>query len=116
MVNALAATPRLVALDWGSTRLRAWLLGEHGAVLAERQNGSGASVLTGGAPAFEQALAALAGDWLTPGLPVLACGMGAARTAGARRRTSPARPGSTRCTPTSPPCGRARRRCTSCRA
>ncbi len=75
MVNAAASTPRLVALDWGSTRLRAWLLGDRGAVLAERQNGSGASTLAGGAVAFEQALAALAGDWLAAEVPVLACGM-----------------------------------------
>ena len=75
MVSNAAPTPRLVALDWGSTRLRAWLLGEHGVVLAERQNASGASTLAGGAPAFEQALSALAGDWLAAGLPVVACGM-----------------------------------------
>ncbi|MBW8898203.1 MAG: 2-dehydro-3-deoxygalactonokinase, partial [Massilia sp.] len=66
---------RLVALDWGSTRLRAWLLGDRGAILDERQGGDGASTLQGGAPAFDQALARLAGDWLGQGLPVLACGM-----------------------------------------
>ena len=75
MVNTAAIAARLIALDWGSTRLRAWLLGDGGAVLAERQNGDGASTLTGGAPAFERALATLAGDWLEMGLPVLACGM-----------------------------------------
>jgi 2-dehydro-3-deoxygalactonokinase len=75
MVSPASATPRLVALDWGSTRLRAWLLGDHGAILAERQNASGASTLAGGAPAFEQALAALVGDWLDLALPVVACGM-----------------------------------------
>lgn len=75
MVNAVVTAARLVALDWGSTRLRAWLLGSGGAILAERQNGDGASVLAGGAPAFERALAALVGDWLEMGVPVLACGM-----------------------------------------
>jgi 2-dehydro-3-deoxygalactonokinase len=75
MVNPAPATPRLVALDWGSTRLRAWLLGEHGAILAERQDASGASTLSGGPAAFEQALAGLAADWLDLTLPVLACGM-----------------------------------------
>ena len=75
MVNAVVTAARLVALDWGSTRLRAWLLGHGGAILAERQNGDGASVLAGGAPAFERALAALVGDWLEMGVPVLACGM-----------------------------------------
>ena len=75
MVNAASSVARLVALDWGSTRLRAWLLGDGGAVLAERQNGDGASVLSGGPAAFDQALATLAGDWLAQGLPTLACGM-----------------------------------------
>ena len=75
MVNHAVTAARLVALDWGSTRLRAWLLGHGGAILAERQNGDGASVITGGAPAFEKALVTLAGDWLEMGVPVLACGM-----------------------------------------
>lgn len=67
---------RLIALDWGSTRLRAFVLGADGAVLASRQTEQGASTLAGTA-AFEQALAAVAGDWRAarPALPVLACGM-----------------------------------------
>lgn len=72
----MSTEPRLIALDWGSTRLRGWLLGDDGAVLAERSSGDGASRV--GAPAFEAALLALAGDWLAacpPGLPLLACGM-----------------------------------------
>jgi len=63
---------RLIALDWGSTRLRAFLLGTDGAVLASRQSGDGASTLSGDA-AFAQAFAAITADW--PALPVLACGM-----------------------------------------
>lgn len=63
---------RLIALDWGSTRLRAFLLGADGAVLATRQSGEGASTLAG-ADAFAQALAGVIADW--PELPVLACGM-----------------------------------------
>ncbi|MEO5689245.1 MAG: 2-dehydro-3-deoxygalactonokinase [Burkholderiaceae bacterium] len=74
-MNPAASAARLVALDWGSTRLRAWLLGERGAILAERQSGNGASVLAGGAAAFDAALTALVGDWLETALPVLACGM-----------------------------------------
>jgi 2-dehydro-3-deoxygalactonokinase len=66
---------RLIALDWGSTRLRGWLLGDGGAVLAERSSADGASQLTGGAAAFDAALQALAGDWLALNVPVLACGM-----------------------------------------
>jgi 2-dehydro-3-deoxygalactonokinase len=63
---------RLIALDWGSTRLRAFLLGANGTVLASRQSEQGASTLSG-ATAFEQAFAAVTADW--PALPVLACGM-----------------------------------------
>ncbi|WP_457352649.1 2-dehydro-3-deoxygalactonokinase [Roseateles sp. P5_D6] len=63
---------RLIALDWGSTRLRAFLLGADGAVLATRQSEQGASTLAG-ADAFAQALAAVTDGW--PGLPMLACGM-----------------------------------------
>ncbi|HSW04391.1 2-dehydro-3-deoxygalactonokinase [Aquabacterium sp.] len=67
--------PRLIALDWGSSQLRAWLLGDGGAVLAARSSADGASTLSGGAPAFDAALQSLAGDWLVQDLPVLACGM-----------------------------------------
>lgn len=63
---------RLIALDWGSTRLRAFLLGADAAVLATRHSEQGASMLSGEA-AFEQAFAAITADW--PALPVLACGM-----------------------------------------
>lgn len=67
---------RLIALDWGSTQLRAFLLGDDGAVLAQRLSADGASTLAGEA-AFAQAFEAVAGDWraLAPTLPVLACGM-----------------------------------------
>ena len=75
MVNPAVTAARMIALDWGSTRLRAWLLGDGGAILAERQNGDGASVLEGGAATFDRALTALVGDWLELGLPTLACGM-----------------------------------------
>ena len=71
----MTASARLIALDWGSTRLRGWLLGDAGAVLAERSSAEGASQITGGAAAFDAAMQALAGDWLAPDLPVLACGM-----------------------------------------
>ncbi|MBV8034117.1 2-dehydro-3-deoxygalactonokinase [Roseateles sp.] len=63
---------RLIALDWGSTRLRAFLLGSDGTVLASRQSEQGASTLSGEA-AFAAAFEAIQGDW--PALPVLACGM-----------------------------------------
>lgn len=72
MVMRMSEQARLIALDWGSTRLRAFLLGADGAALAQRQSEQGASTLSGEA-AFAQAFAAVTGDW--PALPVLACGM-----------------------------------------
>ncbi|WP_028100645.1 2-dehydro-3-deoxygalactonokinase [Pseudoduganella violaceinigra] len=71
-----AAHASLLGLDWGSSSLRAFLLGPGGKVLLERSNGNGASTLSG-TPAFAAALQEIAGDWLGahPGLPVLACGM-----------------------------------------
>jgi 2-dehydro-3-deoxygalactonokinase len=68
-------TARLIAIDWGSSRLRAWLLGPAGVVLAERGSDDGASRLVGDAPVFAAALQALAGDWLAQRLPAIACGM-----------------------------------------
>jgi len=67
---------RLIALDWGSTRLRAFLLGADGEVLETRQSNDGASALHG-TDGFAAALAALVGDWRAqqPGLKLLACGM-----------------------------------------
>lgn len=72
----MVSEARLIALDWGSTRLRAFLLGSDGAVLASRQTDQGASTLSGAA-AYEQALAQVAREWRAaqPALPVLACGM-----------------------------------------
>ncbi len=65
----------LVALDWGSSRLRAYRYDAAGNITAERTSADGASCLSGGASAFETALRRLAGDWLAPGTAVLACGM-----------------------------------------
>ncbi len=67
---------KLIALDWGSTRLRAFLLGDGGEVLATRQSNDGAATLSG-ADAYAAALAALVGDWRAehPALKLLACGM-----------------------------------------
>ncbi|NML43264.1 2-dehydro-3-deoxygalactonokinase [Ramlibacter sp. G-1-2-2] len=71
----MVGKPALLALDWGSTSLRAFLMDGAGAVLAERASEDGASRITGGAEAFEQALRRVAGEWLQPDLPVWACGM-----------------------------------------
>jgi 2-dehydro-3-deoxygalactonokinase len=66
---------KLVALDWGTTALRAYLLGQGGAVLAQRAQPWGILHLPEGG--FDAALQGIAGDWLsaTPGVPLIACGM-----------------------------------------
>lgn len=69
--------PCLIALDWGSTSLRAFLMDDAGATLVERTTAAGASRLTGGPAAFEQALRQVSGDWLAahPAIAVVAGGM-----------------------------------------
>lgn len=73
------AAPRLIALDWGSSNLRAFLLGDAAAVLAQRHEDWGILCLPppGGRAAFEHAFAEVTGPWISqwPGLPVVACGM-----------------------------------------
>ncbi|WP_427184540.1 2-dehydro-3-deoxygalactonokinase [Bordetella bronchialis] len=85
-----ADTPRaaaLIALDWGTSSLRAYRMDAHGAVLDTRHLPWGIMRLPsppadGAAPAasasgFELAFEQACGDWLraAPGLPVIACGM-----------------------------------------
>ena len=53
---------RLVALDWGTSSLRAFLLGDGGACLEERVRPWGIMHLPEGG--FEAALQGIAGDWL----------------------------------------------------
>jgi 2-dehydro-3-deoxygalactonokinase len=77
---------RLIALDWGTSSLRAYRMDERGEVLQDRHLPFGIMSLPpapdGQAEAshgagFERALDAACGDWLEnePHLPVLACGM-----------------------------------------
>lgn len=77
---------QLIALDWGTTSLRAYRLGEHGRVLEQRSLGAGIMQLPTtprtilGQPTtdgFELAFDEACGDWLDaePTLPVIACGM-----------------------------------------
>jgi 2-dehydro-3-deoxygalactonokinase len=71
----------LVALDWGTSSLRALRLGGGGAVLEARRSPAGIQRLrpeaTAGPADFARAFTAACGDWLarSPGTPVLACGM-----------------------------------------
>ena len=60
-----------IAVDWGTSHLRAWLMGRDGAVIERRQSDAGMGTLE--REGFELALRALVGDALPA--PVLACGM-----------------------------------------
>lgn len=77
---------RLVALDWGTSALRAFRLDNQGQVLEQRHRPWGIMNLppapaghtdTGPDAAFERALQDACGDWLAalPSVPILACGM-----------------------------------------
>ncbi len=65
----------LVALDWGSTQLRAYLMGPDGAVLDERRSDAGASRIVGGAAGFETSLTSLLAGWAPAQAALWACGM-----------------------------------------
>ncbi|MDU8455057.1 MULTISPECIES: 2-dehydro-3-deoxygalactonokinase [unclassified Pseudomonas syringae group] len=77
---------QLIALDWGTTSLRAYRLGEHGQVLEQRALSAGIMQLPTTprliagqfcSDGFELAFDQACGDWLDaqPDLPVIACGM-----------------------------------------
>jgi 2-dehydro-3-deoxygalactonokinase len=72
------AAPALIALDWGTSSLRGFLMDGSARILAERSSTQGIQNLPqpGGA-GFEAALTALCGDWLDahPTLPIVAGGM-----------------------------------------
>jgi 2-dehydro-3-deoxygalactonokinase len=79
MTQSTFAAARLIGLDWGSTGLRAFLIGAEGHLLDTRDAALGASVLQGAAD-YTRALQELAGDWMQahpdlPNLPIIACGM-----------------------------------------
>lgn len=79
-------TPRLIALDWGTTSMRSWLLGDNGRILDTRSRAGGLLELAEGidagdpaarARAYETAFLQVCGEWVRthPGIPALACGM-----------------------------------------
>ncbi|MBB6468016.1 2-dehydro-3-deoxygalactonokinase [Aminobacter lissarensis] len=74
----MSATPVIVAIDWGTTRMRAWLLDAEGAALAEHRSDEGLTTAqkTGFEPILERCLVALHAP---DGLPVIICGMAGAR-------------------------------------
>ena len=70
-----ARPPALIALDWGTTSLRAWLLAGPLQVLEARQSDHGIMRLPAGG--FREAFETIGAEWLAsaPRLPVVACGM-----------------------------------------
>ncbi|AZL13416.1 2-keto-3-deoxy-galactonokinase [Brevibacterium aurantiacum] len=73
--------PQMIGLDWGTSSLRAFLIGSDGGVLAER-NGSDGIMAVGADTGdlqgdFSRLAHAAIGDWLSDHsrLPLLACGM-----------------------------------------
>ena len=73
-----APLPELLALDWGTSSLRAFLMAQ-GKILDTRHSAHGIQHLPApGIAGFRQAFAEIAGDWIAaygPKLPVVACGM-----------------------------------------
>ncbi|KND56250.1 2-dehydro-3-deoxygalactonokinase [Candidatus Paraburkholderia kirkii] len=69
------SSPVLIALDWGTTSLRAYLLGDDGVGLDARASSAGVMKLPAGG--FDQAFEETCGAWLDahPRLPVVAAGM-----------------------------------------
>lgn len=64
--------PAWIAVDWGTSNLRAWAMGPEG-VLAEVTSDEGMGKLS--REGFEPALLRLIGPWLAGKPPVVACGM-----------------------------------------
>lgn len=75
----MTETADWIAVDWGTTNLRVWVMSAAGAVIARRSSDRGMSTLR--PDEFEDALLALVGDSLDAGrvTPVIACGMVGAR-------------------------------------
>jgi 2-dehydro-3-deoxygalactonokinase len=66
--------PVWIAVDWGTSNLRAWAMAADGGILAEAASDEGMGKLT--RTDFEPALLRLIGPWLEAGpMPVVACGM-----------------------------------------
>jgi 2-dehydro-3-deoxygalactonokinase len=62
-----------IAVDWGTTNLRAFLMNQDGHIQAQRDSDRG--MLKLGSAEFESVLSDLLGDWLTPDLPIYMAGM-----------------------------------------
>jgi 2-dehydro-3-deoxygalactonokinase len=74
----MKADPVVAAVDWGTTRMRIWLLGFEGAMLAGHHSDDGLTTAqtAGFATILERSLAALDAP---AGIPVIICGMAGSR-------------------------------------
>lgn len=66
-------TPAWIAVDWGTSNMRAWAMSASGTVLAEATSDQGMGKLS--RDAFEGALISVIDDWLQGPTPIIACGM-----------------------------------------
>ena len=66
-------TPAWIAVDWGTSNMRAWAMSASGTVLAEAASDQGMGKLA--RDGFEDALLAVIGGWLKGPTPIIACGM-----------------------------------------
>lgn len=73
-----AGFPAVAAVDWGTTRMRVWLLDSGGAAISERRSDEG--MLSAAGTGFEKVLERhLAEMAASPELPAIICGMAGAR-------------------------------------
>lgn len=66
-------TPDWIAVDWGTTHMRAWAMSASGTVLAAATSDQGMGKLQ--RDGFESALLDAIGDWINGPMTVIACGM-----------------------------------------
>jgi 2-dehydro-3-deoxygalactonokinase len=66
-----------IAVDWGTSNMRAWAMSASGTVLAEARSDKGVGQLA--RDQFEPALLTVVGDWIAGPTTVVACGMVGAR-------------------------------------
>ena len=70
-------TPDWIAVDWGTSNMRAWAMSASGSVLAAARSDQGMGDLT--PDQFEPALRAATNGWVIDDIPIIACGMVGAR-------------------------------------
>ena len=73
------AIARLIAIDWGTSNLRLWVMDESGHILAERRSDKGMSQLS--QQDYPKVIEELLSDYDLPSsIPIVICGMAGART------------------------------------